>query len=111
MGDVGGDETRFGKYTLVRRIAAGGMAELYLAKQQGPAGFQKWVAIKRILPDLAKDPEFVTMFLNEARLAALLSHPAVAQIYELGEQDGSYYIAMEYVEGANLRQLTQMLKR
>lgn len=103
--------TQLGKYTLIRRIAMGGMAELFLAVQQGAGGFQKTVAIKRILPGLSEDPRFVAMFLNEARLAALLSHPAVAQIYELGEEQGLHFIVMEYVDGPNVRRLAHMLRR
>ena len=98
---------KFGKYLLLDRIAAGGMAELFLAKQTGLKGFEKVVAIKRILPMLTQDPEFVTMFVNEAKLAALLSHQNIAQIFDFGTTEGFYYIAMEYVMGKDLRAVVQ----
>src|SRR5215510_13595536 len=92
----------FGKYSLVARLATGGMAEIFLARLQGAAGFEKLVCIKRILPHLARDKQFVAMFLDEARIAARITHPNVCQVFELGEIDGSYYIAMEYLEGVPL---------
>ncbi|HXZ24775.1 MAG TPA: serine/threonine-protein kinase, partial [Nitrospiria bacterium] len=98
---------RFGKYLLMDRLAAGGMAELFLAKQIGLKGFEKVVAIKRILPALTQDQEFVGMFINEAKLAALLSHQHIVQIFDLGTTEGFYYIAMEYVMGKDLRALVQ----
>ncbi|HET9624659.1 MAG TPA: serine/threonine-protein kinase, partial [Kofleriaceae bacterium] len=96
------ETTRFGKYQLVARLATGGMAEIFLARLQGAAGFEKLVCIKRILPHLARDAQFVAMFLDEARIAARISHPNVCQVFELGEIDGSFYIAMEYLEGVPL---------
>jgi eukaryotic-like serine/threonine-protein kinase len=93
---------RFGKYTLVAKLATGGMAEIFLARLHGDGGFEKLVCIKRILPHLAKDPQFVAMFLDEARVAARISHPNVCQVFELGEWHGQYYIAMEYLEGVPL---------
>src|SRR3954471_12522204 len=93
---------QFGKYSLVARLATGGMAEIFLARMQGAAGFEKLVCIKRILPHLARDKQFVAMFLDEARIASRISHPNVCQVFELGEIDGSYYIAMEYLEGVPL---------
>ncbi len=98
---------QFGKYLLLDRIASGGMAELFLAKQTGLKGFEKAVAIKRILPTLTRDPEFVSMFINEAKLAALLSHQNIAQIFDLGTTEGFYYIAMEYIMGKDLRSVAQ----
>ncbi|MBI5549618.1 MAG: serine/threonine protein kinase, partial [Deltaproteobacteria bacterium] len=98
-------QTEIGKYRLLRKIATGGMAEVYLAQTSGPAGFQKTLVLKRILPHLAEDANFVQMFLNEARLAALLNHPNIVQIFDLGEADDSHYIAMEYIDGPNLRTL------
>ena len=79
------------------------MAEVWLALQEGPAGFAKQVVVKTILPHLAEDQSFVEMFLNEARLAALLNHPNLVQIFELGEEAGTYFLVMEYIEGRNLR--------
>ena len=78
------------------------MAEIFLARLQGVGGFEKLVCIKRILPHLAKDQQLVAMFLDEARIAAQISHPNVCQVFELGEIDGRYYIAMEYLEGVPL---------
>ncbi|HSN29774.1 MAG TPA: serine/threonine-protein kinase, partial [Kofleriaceae bacterium] len=92
----------FGKYTLVAKLATGGMAEIFLARLHGDGGFEKLVCIKRILPHLARDPQFVAMFLDEARVAARISHPNVCQVFELGEWEGQYYIAMEYLEGIPL---------
>src|ERR671936_1747118 len=92
-----------GKYKLVRLIASGGMAEVYLARQAGAAGFEKLVCLKRILPHLARDRQFVEMFLNEARLAARLDHPNIVSIFDLGEANGNYFIAMEFIDGPSLR--------
>jgi serine/threonine-protein kinase len=93
---------RFGKYTLVAKLATGGMAEIFLARLHGDGGFEKLVCIKRILPHLARDPQFVAMFLDEARVTARISHPNVCQVFELGEWEKQYYIAMEYLEGVPL---------
>ncbi|WXH26700.1 Serine/threonine-protein kinase pkn6 [Myxococcus stipitatus] len=98
---------RVGKYELVRKIASGGMAEVYLAKAAGPMGFEKTLVLKRILPHLAEDPAFVEMFLGEARLAAQLEHPNVVQIFDFGEADGSYFLAMELIDGPTLRRLVK----
>ncbi len=90
---------RLGPYELLRRIATGGMAEVYLARRAGPHGFQKLVAVKRILPQYALDPDFVAMFIDEARVCARLGHPNIVQVFDFGEQDGELYMAMEYVDG------------
>src|ERR1043165_3027183 len=92
-----------GDFVLVNRIAQGGMAELFLAKRRGVEGFEKIVAIKRILPELSWNREFVSMFINEAKIAARLSHPNIVQIFDFGKIDNYYFIAMEYVHGENLR--------
>jgi serine/threonine protein kinase len=94
--------TQLGKYMLQRRLATGGMAEIWLAEQRGPGGFAKELVVKRILPHLANDAKFVEMFLDEARVAAQLTHPNIVQIYDLGEVAGSYFIAMEYIRGHDL---------
>jgi serine/threonine-protein kinase len=96
---------RLGKYQLLRKLATGGMAEVFLAKTDGPMGFEKLLVIKRILPHLAEDPQFVEMFLGEAKLAAQLNHPNLVQIFDFGRAEGSYFIAMEYIDGENLRLL------
>lgn len=95
----------FGKYLLIRRIAVGGMAEIFLAKVQGAQGFQRDVVIKRILPTYSEDEAFVTMFIDEARIAARLHHPNIVQIYDFDRCDDFYYIAMEYVNGRDLRKV------
>ena len=96
------EASSFGKYTLVAKLATGGMAEIFLARLLSDGGFEKLVCIKRILPHLAKDPQFVAMFLDEARVVARISHPNVCQVFELGEIEGQYYIAMEYLAGVPL---------
>ena len=96
---------RFGQYVLVRRIARGGMAEVFLAQQRGLEGFDRRVAVKRILPHLADSPDFVKMFLGEARLAAQLAHPNVVHIYEFGKAENDYFIAMEFVDGVHAGQI------
>jgi len=95
----------FGKYTLLDKLAVGGMAEIFLARQEGVEGFQKTVVIKRIRPHLSSQQNFVRMFLNEAMLAAQLSHPNIVQIYDLGKINDSYFIAMEYIFGRDMRKI------
>ncbi len=89
----------FGRWQLVDRIAIGGMAEIFKAKQPGGHGFEKIVVIKRILPHLASDPEFLAMFIDEAKIQCALEHPKIVQVFEFGEIDGQYYISMEFVDG------------
>lgn len=98
---------RLGRYLLTKRLGVGGMAEVFLAQQDGPAGFSKLCVVKRILPHLAEDVRFVQMFQREARVAAMLTHTNIVQIHELGEVDGIYFIAMEYVDGAPLHNLAR----
>jgi serine/threonine-protein kinase len=93
---------RFGKYLLVGEIAVGGMAEVFLAVHKGVESFIKVVVIKRVLPHLSNNPEFVRMFCDEARLAARIEHPNIVRIYEFGEVNGQYYTAMEYLPGEDL---------
>jgi serine/threonine-protein kinase len=99
-----------GKYQLVSKLATGGMAEVFLAKAAGPRGFEKTLVVKRILPHLAEDPAFVDMFLAEATLVAQLNHPNIVQIFDFGEVDGTYYLAMEYIDGPNLRVLAKRVR-
>lgn len=96
-----------GPYELIQRIATGGMAEVYLARRAGPHGFQKVVAVKRILPQLAQDSDFVAMFIDEARVCARLAHPNIVQVFDFGEHDGELYMAMEYVDGTTAARLVR----
>jgi len=96
-----------GPYELLERIATGGMAEVYVARRAGPHGFQKVVAVKRILPQLAQDEDFVAMFIDEARVCARLAHPNIVQVFDFGEHDGELYMAMEYVAGTTAARLVR----
>ena len=91
--------SRFGRYTLVERLATGGMAEVFKAKIVSAHGFEKLLVIKRILPNLAADKTFVSMFIDEAKLTAQLIHPKIVQVTDFGEENGQYYIALEFVDG------------
>jgi serine/threonine protein kinase len=93
----------FGKYYLLDRVNTGGMAEVYRAKAFGVEGFERIVAVKRILPTIAVDTDFIKMFIDEAKLAVQLNHANIAQIFDLGKVEGNYYIALEYVHGKDLR--------
>ena len=92
-----------GKYILLDRIAVGGMAEVFRAKLTGEKGFEKLIVVKKMLPQLAEDPEMVTHFIDEAKLAALLQHENIIHVYDFGETEGSYFIAMEYLFGKDLK--------
>ena len=99
--------THVGKYHLVSKLATGGMAEVFLAKAAGPMGFEKSLVLKRILPHLAEDAQFVEMFFTEARVAAQLNHPHIVQIFDFGQAEDTYYLAMEYIDGPDLRTLSR----
>jgi tetratricopeptide (TPR) repeat protein len=101
---------QFGKYQLLDKIAVGGMAELYRAKVTGDYGFEKQVAIKKILPHLSDEGNLVKAFIDEAKLAALLQHENIVQIYDFGNLNGEYFIAMEYLFGKDLRKLSYKAK-
>ena len=101
----------FGKYYLLELINVGGMAEVFKAKMFGVEGFEKIVAIKRILPEVAEDAEFIKMFVDEAKIAVKLQHPNVVQIFELGKIEDSYFIAMELINGKDLKTIRKRLKR
>src|SRR6476620_9789992 len=97
----------FGKYELISRLAAGGMAEIFLARTKSIQGFEKYLVIKKILRNRTNDPEFVRMFLDEARVAATLDHPNIVQIYDVGSVESEYFIAMEYLQGHNLIEIVR----
>src|SRR6185437_13127616 len=101
----------FGKYLLLERINVGGMAEVFMAKAFGAEGFERLLAIKKILPTMVEDEEFITMFLDEARISVQLNHANVVQIHELGRQDENFYIAMDYVAGKDLRTILERYRR
>ncbi|MBW1811944.1 MAG: serine/threonine protein kinase, partial [Deltaproteobacteria bacterium] len=103
-------QPRFGNYLLLKLIAKGGMAEVFRAMAIGPEGFSKLVAVKRILPHLSKDPQYVDMFINEARLAANLIHTNIVQILDFGNINNLLYQSMEYVHGRNLADIIQVLQ-
>jgi eukaryotic-like serine/threonine-protein kinase len=94
-----------GRYTLLRRLAVGGMAEIYLARQAAAAGFEKLVVVKRLRAEHARDPRIIEMFLDEARIGALLNHPNIVHVHDVDEHDGLPYIAMEYIVGEELNEL------
>jgi serine/threonine protein kinase len=102
---------RFGQYVLESRLARGGMAEIWLARMTGVEGFEKAVAIKKILPHLTESGDFEKMFIDEAKLAARLNHENIIHIFDLGRIGDEYYIAMEYVEGKDLRSMLNQARR
>src|SRR6478736_5328400 len=116
-------ELTFGRYQLLDRLGKGGMAEVFKAKSHGVEGFEKVLVIKRILPELAENPEFVDMFIHEAKLAVRLSHANIVQVFDLGiapgasdprtteKQADAYFIAMEYVHGFDLATLLNRVRR
>ena len=103
--------TKFGKYLLLERIAVGGMAEVFVAKAFGVEGFERLLAIKKILPTMGEDAEFISMFVDEARIAVQLSHANIVQVMELGKHDENLYIAMEYISGRDLRQMIDRFRK
>ncbi|ATB40686.1 serine/threonine protein kinase [Cystobacter fuscus] len=103
--------TLFGKYLLLERINVGGMAEVFTAKAFGVEGFERILAIKKILPTMAEDDEFITMFIDEARISVQLNHANIVHIHELGKHEDTYFIAMEYVPGRDLRTILERYRR
>ena len=91
--------SQFGRYTLMERLAVGGMAEVFRSKIVSSHGFEKVIVIKRILPHLAADKTFVSMFIDEAKLTAQLTHPKIVQILDFGDVAGQYFIALEFIDG------------
>jgi serine/threonine protein kinase len=102
---------RFGKYFLLEKLASGGMAEIYLAKAFGAAGFERLLVIKKILPSMAEDKDFIKMFIDEARIASTLTHSNIVQINELGKVANDYFIAMEHVPGKDLASVCNTLAK
>ncbi|NNB97818.1 protein kinase [Corallococcus exiguus] len=103
--------TFFGKYLLLERVNVGGMAEVFIAKAFGVEGFERILAIKKILPTMAEDDEFITMFIDEARISVQLNHANIVHIHELGKHEDTYFIAMEYVAGRDVRTLLERYRR
>lgn len=101
--------TRYGRYILLEKIGQGGMAEVFRAVSPGSQGFQRIVVVKRILPQLCRDDAFVRMFIDEAKLSALISHPNVVQVFEFGRFDETYFLAMEFVNGRNFASILERL--
>jgi eukaryotic-like serine/threonine-protein kinase len=101
------DGRQLDRFELIAELATGGMATVYLGRVSGAGGFQRFVVIKRLHRHLAREPEFIQMFLDEARLAACLHHPNVVPVLEIGESDGGHYLVMEYVEGSTLARLVE----
>jgi serine/threonine-protein kinase len=99
------------RYRVLERLAAGGMAEVFIAESAGIEGFKKQVAIKRVLPSLSEKKRFIAMFLDEARLSANLTHSNVAQVFDIGVGDNAYFIVMEYVDGADLKAVIENMKK
>jgi eukaryotic-like serine/threonine-protein kinase len=105
------DDLTYGKYRLVQRLAYGGMAEVFLARASGAAGFEKNVVIKRLHPQFCADRDFVTMLIDEAHIASQLTHTNICQVLDLGEVDGTYYLALEYIDGKDLFTIMRRLRR
>jgi eukaryotic-like serine/threonine-protein kinase len=99
------------RYRVVEKLESGGMAEVFLAESEGLQGFRKQVAIKRVLPHLSEKKKFISMFLDEARLSAQLSHSNCVQVFDIGVGDNAYFIVMEYVDGANLKAVAEVMKK
>src|SRR5437588_1614834 len=101
--DVGG--TKLGRYEVIKHLANGGMAQVLLARATGIEGFERYVVVKRIHTERGSDPIFVQMFLDEARLAAQLHHTNIVQTHDIGQENGQYFFAMDYIHGEDLRKL------
>jgi serine/threonine protein kinase len=106
-----GSVPTIGKFQVIRQLGRGGMAEVFVCRLQGIGGFDKEVVLKRILPERADDPHFVKMFLDEARMAANLSHPNIVQVFEIGEHEGLPFMTMEYIKGPPLGMIIRQAHR
>jgi serine/threonine protein kinase len=105
------EQQRFGGYVLTARLGRGGMADVFRARREGAAGFERVVVVKKILSSHNEDPQFVQMFINEAKIAAQLTHPNIAQVFELGDHDGELFMVLEYVKGKDLLRLLKTLAK
>jgi serine/threonine protein kinase len=101
---------KFGRYEIIQRLGTGGMGEVYLARMTGPHGFEKKVVIKKILAHLSRDEEFIRRFIDEGKIVVRLTHSNIVQIYDMGIEDGEYFMAMEYVDGLDLKELISRVK-
>ena len=99
------------RYRVVEKLESGGMAEVFRAESEGLQGFRKQVAIKRVLPHLSSKKKFISMFLDEARLSAQLSHSNCVQVFDIGVGDNAFFIVMEFVDGANLKSIVESLRK
>ena len=104
-------EEQFGPYEVYERLGVGGMATVHRAKERGIEGFERVVALKRLLPHLAEDGTFVKAFVREAKLASMLQHVNIVQIFELGRVGAQYFISMEHIDGRDLRQVLRHARR
>ena len=100
-----------GHYEIVERIGVGGMAEAFRAKARGPGGYERQLIVKCILPELAGDPEFVRLFVAEAKILGMLNHPNIVQVYDFGEHDSRHFLALEYLDGPSVDQIGRLLRR
>lgn len=107
---AGTEPTTVGRYRLCFEIASGGMATVFLARAEGPSGFEKLVALKRIHPQLAKDVSILGMFLDEARIASRISHANVCAVFDYGSEDGTSFIAMEYLTGEPISRIVRAVR-
>lgn len=106
-----GPPLKFGRYQLASLIGRGGMAELFRARLETPAGAEKILVVKRILPSFSSDPEFLRLFVNEAKIALPLTHGNITSVFEFGEVDGQYFLAMEYIHGQNVHAILERLRK
>src|SRR5687768_15481424 len=111
MGVDFAEEEQFGPYLVYERLGVGGMATVHRALERGQVGFERTVALKRLLPHLAEDASFIKSFVREAKLASLLNHNNIVQIFELGRVGAEYFISMEYIDGRDIRQILRHARR
>src|SRR5216110_1244894 len=112
--DMGADpafEEQFGPYLVYERLGIGGMATVHRALERGIEGFERMVALKRLLPHLAEDASFIKSFVREAKLASLLNHVNIVQIFELGRVGTQYFISMEYIDGSDVRRILRHARK